>query len=50
MGAKYGLVQRVKRFMSKVKVNSRNNAVGRIRLVTAESPMCYSDNEIDNDL
>ena len=52
--AKYGVVERVKRFISKIKVNSRKIAVSRIRLVTAENDnMPYGGNESsesDNEL
>ena len=44
--AKYGFVQRVKRFVSKI--NGGNNAADRTGLMTAESDsMCHSDDEID---
>ena len=45
-GANYGIVQRVKRFVSKIKVNSRNIAAGRIRNVTTEdNDLRYGDDE-----
>ena len=45
-GGNNGLVQRVKRFISKRKVNRGNIAVGRTRLVTAEDDnMRYGDDE-----
>ena len=45
-GVKYGLVQRVKRFISKRKVNRGNVAAGRIRCMTTEDDtMRYGDDE-----
>ena len=45
-GAKYGLVQKVKRFILKRTANGRNIAVGRNGLVTAEdNNMRYGDDE-----
>ena len=45
-GANYGIVQRVKRFVSKIKVNSRSIAAGRIRNVTTEdNDLRYGDDE-----
>ena len=45
-GANNGLVQRFKRFISKKKVNCRNNPAGRIRCITTEcGTMRYGDDE-----
>ena len=47
-GAKYGLAQRVKRFMSKRKIDRRNIAVDRTELVmTGDDNMRYGDDEIN---
>ena len=44
--AKYGLVQRVKRFILRRKANGGNNAAGRIGLVMADNDtMRYGDDE-----
>ena len=45
-GAKYGLVKRIKRFISKRKVNSRHDPAGRITCMTTEDDtMRYGDDE-----
>ena len=46
VGVKHGVMQRVKRFIFREKVNSRNNPAGRIRCMTTEDgTMRYGDDE-----